>query len=402
MTKPWSKLPRALAGDPRVVLLTAGGELAYWRARVLADDAGALWCVGNRDAVATLAGVLAGKLGAERALAAVRECIDAGLLESEGGSALRVVDWLDDGADTGEGASAPGRAPGRPRHGAAVMTPAERKARFKFEHRRGPFREVPPGLTWEQWHAIEGGTKPWNETTPGWNENVERGNETLERNSGVSPRAFPESGEIRAEGEREERENPDARAGTKPWNETTPRAERNSGEWNETPSRLSSVEIIGGGDLDGLLDRMREASGDRLALMVNGTSHTRAFGDLVRPLIARGATSTEGLVRAAGHAAHDAWFTAQGKLGLHRLMANDGKLLLDLITGAATCPDCGGKAIVAAKAVRARPVIDPTLADAEGPRATPEELAEMRRAAGLPPARPAPHRPLRPGAVNGR
>ena len=96
MTLPWSKLPRSLAGDPRWCLLSLEAACAYTTARLIADDAGAVWGVGSRDALETLAEMIASRRAGDPqwALSAVAECVDVGLLEDHG-NALRVVDWID-------------------------------------------------------------------------------------------------------------------------------------------------------------------------------------------------------------------------------------------------------------------------------------------------------------------
>ena len=117
MTLPWSKLPRSLAGDPRWLLLSPEGVCAYDAARLLADDDGALWCVGDRDAAGTLADVIARRRPGDVAWSrrAVEECIKAGLLDAEG-DVLRVVDWIGDGPQEPR----PRRAPAEPQATPAV------------------------------------------------------------------------------------------------------------------------------------------------------------------------------------------------------------------------------------------------------------------------------------------
>ncbi len=127
MTLPWSKLPRVLAGDPRVTLLSPEGACAYLAARLLADDHGSVGCVGGRDAAGTLAAVVAKHRAgdSEWARRAVDECVEAGLLDPcDDGTVLRVVDWLADGAPVPVAAAADApahRAPGRPLKGSAPI-----------------------------------------------------------------------------------------------------------------------------------------------------------------------------------------------------------------------------------------------------------------------------------------
>lgn len=363
MTLPWSKLPRYLAGDPRLTLLSPEAACAYLAARLLADDYGSLWCVGNRDAVGTLAAVIARQRPGDPAWArrAVYECVAAGLLDlCDEGAAMRVVDWLADGAPQAAGPAAPAerpgdakRAPGRPRKGAAPMTARERRVRSAFTHREwAEFRGVPESVTWEQWAAEHPATRARLLRTPNEtrernpsaaNETPDGANETHERNP-LGSRAVSETSEAsgtQRDGEtRGKSESPDARGGernprTKPANET--RAA------NETPrATLGTVEEVAPLDVDVLLREMGTASAGRIAA-ASTTPHMREFGAVARDLIAHGHATPAALVKAAGHAAHVPWIRAQRHpLTVERLYAAGGKILVELLTGATACADCGG------------------------------------------------------------
>ena len=363
MTHPWSKLPRSLAGDPRCTLLSPEGACAYLAARLLADDQGALWCVGDRDASGTLAAVIAPKRAGDPgwARAAVEECVAAGLLEvGNDGAALRVIDWLDettsaapvaaesaDGTIVGERTIGPARAPGRPRKGSAPMSARERRVRSAFTHREWvEFRDVPAGMSWEQWSEQHPATRTKllriaNETHERNSANgTKLANETRERNS-VEGRAGSETSVSSEPSEQKNRAETEGEsdAGERERNSRTKLA-------NET-TRCSTVESLAPFDAVETLSRMAAASGGRLALMLHTSTQAAEFGALARTLIARGQTTVDGLVLAAAHAAHDPWVSAQGKLPLHRLMSRDAAKLLDLIAAAATCPACGSAPLAA-------------------------------------------------------
>lgn len=375
MTLPWSKLPRSLAGDPRFTLLSPEGSCAYLAARVLADDRGALWCVGDRDAVGTLAAIIAPKRGGDPAWAraAVEECVEAPLLEvGNDGASLRVIDWLD-APDTAPSPVAavdrrgtPARRPGRPAKGAAPMPPRERKVRFLFEKRLlVAFREVGPEVTWEAWaaqHPDEAAEllRPKNETRErnpsGGNETkgtgTKPGNETRERNSagGRAVSGTSGSSETQRDGEtRGKSESPDARGG-----------ERNPGTklGNETHAAGTKPSVVSCTDAehatpfaaDEVLSRMSIASGQRIAAL-GSTTHVGAFAALARDLMARGQVDVPRLVQAGAHAAHVPWIQRLTKpLTVERLTVDGGKTLVELLTGAAACAACGGAPLAAADA----------------------------------------------------
>lgn len=385
---PWSKLPRSLRGDWRLTQRSPLALAAFLIAWLAADDLGTIHPVGAVTAREALVAQLLTHRPGDRTWAweAVGECITAGLLvESEDGLALHLADWIHDGSaervepanTVRQPAGAADRRPGRPAKGSAPMTPRERRVRFAFAHRAwAMFRDVAPGTAWEAWaesHPVEASEllrdrnearernpEGGNETT---GTGTKPGNETRERNP-VGGRADSETsdpsespdGENRAE----KSESPDARgrernSGTKLGNET-------HGAGNGTaPPRASlrtvdhpSAEERFGFDPLEILGRMDAASGHHLLLSLCSGDAAMAFGRLAHSLIERRQTTVEGLVRAAGHAPHDAWVSAQGKLPLHRLMASDGKILLDLIAGAATCPKCGGAPMTPPSPARTR------------------------------------------------
>jgi hypothetical protein len=164
MTLPWSKLPRSLAGDARWLLLSPEAACAFAAAWLLADDAGALWAVGDRDAAGTLADLVAPRRPgpAAWARAAVAECLAAGLLQvTADGAALQVADWLDGGAPVAPAADrrspaaptapqAPAAPGGRESRG---MTSTERGDLRRFNLRIGRYATVPAGVTYADRHT---------------------------------------------------------------------------------------------------------------------------------------------------------------------------------------------------------------------------------------------------------
>jgi len=356
VTLPWSKLPRSLAGDPRLTLLSPEAACAYLYARLLADDYGSLWCVGDRDAAGTLAAVIATKRAGDPGWArqAVNECVAAGLIDlCDDGATLRVVDWLADGApvqpvDDRPAQAARGR--GRPPKGSAPMSQRERRVRSAFKNREWvEFRGVPEGVTWEQWAAEHPALRT--KLLRDANENTERNSPVrtkVANENTLSGRAVSEtseSSETKKDGEtREKRESPDAREC-----ERKSRTKIASGA-NETPAArtkipaatCTTIEAAAPFAADEVLSRMSAASGQRIAA-ASTTVHMQTFGAVARDLIANGHASVDGLVKAAGHAAHVAWIQKRREpLTVERLTFEGGKLLVELLTGASTCRACGG------------------------------------------------------------
>ena len=348
MTLPWSKLPRSLAGDPRWLLLSPEGACAYLAARLIADDAGALWCVGDRDPSSTLAAIIATRRPGDAAwaLRAVEECVDAGLLDVEG-ETLRVVDWLDGApqeptrglamAAANEDAAPTARRPGRPRSGDAPTTGTERKRRARFEARKGMFRDVPAGVSFEEWTAAKLPTDG-RETRPRNSDRPRNSAAKLGRETRAAARAS-DSGEIENTGKDGEKLSSGARESGRETPDDSPR--NSAAKLDGDAAKLPTAEALSSFDPLDVLDRMRKASGDRLATNLHTSTVAGAFATLARDLIAREVTTADGLVKAAAHVAHDPWVSAQGRLPLARLMDKDGKILLDLIAGSTGCGACG-------------------------------------------------------------
>jgi hypothetical protein len=172
------------------------------------------------------------------------------------------------------------------------------------------------------------------------------GHETLSRNPPVGGRAA-ESGEIENAEKTEEKSTSGARESrnpvTKLGHETPGCHETHVTKppGSFVTSALPTEEHLSSFDALDVLDRMRKASGGRLATNLHTSTVAGAFATLARDLIAREVTTVDGLVKAAAHVAHDPWVSAQGPLPLARLMANDGKILLDLIAGSTGCSACG-------------------------------------------------------------
>ena len=385
MTLPWSKMPRALRGDWRLTQRSPEAVAAFFLAWLAADDDGTVGPAGSTPAVEALAAQLSRhRPGAPLgwAVEAVTECLDAGLLESlDDGDALRVVDWLDAPAQPspepqpspeGDRPPAAKRAPGRPRS-AAPLTPAERQERRRFDRRERGFRDVPAGVTWEQWREANPVTKTpsrGHENSGAGHENHNPGHENPGHENPTSPRASgPEDQkETRNIGERE--------SGTRASGHENPGHENpgheNPGHENPAVSfrdqpRCPTVETLAPFDADAVLSRMGAASGGHLSPAALATQ-MQAFGAIARELIARGHTTLDGLVSAAAHAPHVPWIVRLGApMTVQRLCADEGRVLVELITGASTCKACGGNPLAA----------DP---HASGtftvPRRAPEEPAE--------------------------
>lgn len=286
-----------------------------------------------------------------RATDAVDELVGCGLLIAEGD-----VLWLDgwivlDGTPqrplpppTDDRPSDTKRAPGRPRKADAPLTPAERQERRRFDRRERGFRDVPAGMTWEQWRAENPVTKlpaAGHETLGAGHENPPAGHENSGHETPASPRASS-SGERKETRNIGERESGTRGSGHENPGHETLGGHENPGESFRDQPRCSTVEALSPFDALDVLDRMRKASGDRLATNLHTATTAQEFATVARDLIAREVTTAEGLVKAASHAPHDRWLSTQGKLPLARLLASDGKILLDLIAGAATCKACGG------------------------------------------------------------
>ena len=356
MTLPWSKMPRALRGDWRLTQRSPEAIAAFFLAWLAADDDGSIGPAGSTPAVEALAAQLSTHRPGDPlgwAVEAVTECLDAGLLESlDDGDALRVVDWLDAPAmpapepttsPEGDRPAAEKRAPGRPRS-ASPMTPAERQERRRFDRRERGFRDVPAGVTWEQWREANLVTKTpasGHENYGAGHENPPSGHENSGHENSPSPHA---SG---PEDQKETRNKAERESGTRAAGHENPGHGNSTGHENPPSSfrdqpRCSTVELVSPFDADEVLSRMGKTSGGRIAAMAT-TPQMVAFGALARDLISRGHATVDGLVKAAGHAPHVPWIARDTKpLTVERLCDAGGKILVELITGAATCKDCGG------------------------------------------------------------
>ena len=132
--------------------------------------------------------------------------------------------------------------------------------------------------------------------------------------------------------------------------------------------RCGTVEEAAAFETDVVLDRMRAASGGRFSSAAVSTQMT-AFGVLARELIARGHATPDGLVRAAGHAPHVPWICKlPGPLTVQRLCADDGRVLVELLTGSEGCLACGGNPLASG-------VFDAPAADSDDPGAAIRDAA---------------------------
>jgi len=363
MTLPWCPLPRALLTSPRARMLSLEAVGALFVAWSLSDDAGEITPPLDCDAREALVFVVAqharesadGDESRTHAVGAVAELVDGGLLIVEG-DALRLAGWVRlDGAPQPRPSAPPPpaddaptdgpRRPGRPRKGAAPIDGTERKRRTRFEAREGSFRDVPEGVTYEEWTAAK--LADDRRETPPRNSPPPRNSAAkLRRETPVEGRASDPEDQKDAENKGE-----GASGAREHGRETPPRnsaadAAKLPDDRRETPPRCGTVEEPGALDTLDVLDRMRRASGDRLATNLHTAPVAAAFGAIARDLIAREVTTVDGLVKAAAHAQHDRWVSQQGKLPLARLLKDDGRILLDLIAGSTTCADCGGDPLV--------------------------------------------------------
>lgn len=356
MTLPWSKMPRALRGDWRLTQRSPEALAAFVLAWLAADDDGMVGPAGSTAAVTALAAQLSTHRPGDPlgwAVEAVTECLDAGLLESlDDGDALRVVDWLDAPTTLPPGPSAPAegdravtakRAPGRPRS-AAPMSPAERQERKRFEQRQYGFRDVPAGMTWEQWRA----ENPVTKTRGGCHENSAAVTKTQVDCHGNPVTETPVEGRASDPEDQKDAENKgEGDSGTRAARVTktptvTETMSRKPGESFRDNPRCPTVESASPFDVDVMLDRMGTASGGRLSPAALATQ-MQAFGAIARELIGRGHVTAEGLVKAAGHSPHVPWIVRLGSpLTVQRLCADEGRVLVELISGSNTCKACGG------------------------------------------------------------
>ena len=357
MTLPWCPLPRALLTNPRARMLSLDAVGALLVAWSLSDDGGMVAPPRDCTAVDALVFVVvqhareSGDFDGEahtRATDAVAELLDGGLIV-EDGDALRLDGWVFlDGApaprtvvapavDHGPGPESP-RRPGRPRKGSEPIDGAERKRRTRFEAREGSFRDVPAGVTYEEWTAAKLAedrreTPPRNPTPP------RNSAAKLRRETPVEGRASDPEDQKDAE-----KKDGEGDSGARDRRETPPRnsAAKLPDDRRETPPRCGTVERITPLDPDVTLDQMRAASAGRFSSAAT-TMQMQAFGVIARELIARGHATPDALVRAASHAPHVAWICRlPGPLTVQRLCADEGRVLIELLTGCAACAECGG------------------------------------------------------------
>lgn len=354
MTLPWSKMPRALRGDWRLTQRSPEAIAAFFLAWLAADDDGSIGPAGSTPAVEALAAQLSTHRPGDPlgwAVEAVAECLDAGLLESlDDGDALRVVDWLDAPAQPSQGPqpspegdrpAAEKRAPGRPRS-ASPMSASERQQHKRFVKRLYGFRDVPADVTWEQWKAAN----PVTETPAGCHGNSAAVTKTPADCHGNSVTKTPVEGRASGPEDQKDAENK-GDSGARPARVTktpavTETLSRKPDESFRDSPRCPTVESASPFDADVMLGRMGTASGGRLSPAALATQ-MQAFGAIARELIARGHVTAEGLVKAAAHAPHVPWIVRLGApLTVQRLCADEGRVLVELISGSSACKACGG------------------------------------------------------------
>ena len=402
MTLPWSKMPRALRGDWRLTQRSPEAVAAFFLAWLAADDDGMIPPAGSTPAVEALAAQLSTHRPGDPlgwAVEAVTECLDAGLLESlDDGDALRVVDWLDAPAQPsqepqpspeGDRPPAAKRAPGRPRSDNAT-TASERKRRERFEARLYGFRHVPAGVTWEQWKAANAVTK----TRGGCHENSAAVTKTQGDCHENSVTKTPVEGRASdPEDQKDAEKKGDGDSGTRPHCHEnsvtkTPTVTKTQGWSFRDNPRCPTVESASPFDADEALSRMGSASGGRLSPAATATQ-VQAFGAIARELIARGHATPDGLVSAAAHAPHVQWIVRLGApLTVQRLCADEGRVLVELITGAAACKACGGDPLQSGTFTVPAPAVDRNGRPVQPPFLARDYLA--RRGVTVPGVNPAP------------
>ena len=126
---------------------------------------------------------------------------------------------------------------------------------------------------------------------------------------------------------------------------------------------------------------MRAASGGRFSSAATSTQ-MQAFGVIARELIARGHATPDALVKAAGHAQHVAWICRlPGPLTVQRLCADEGRVLIELLTGCTTCAECGGDPLASGVIDVAAKTGDPHLDAIEAARAEWQRKYDEQQAA---------------------
>lgn len=400
MALPWCPLPRALLTSPRARMLSLDAVGALFVAWSLADDTGtvqpALDCTAIDALVFVAAQHAREAAGTDeahtRAIDAVNDLLDGGLIVAEG-DALRLDGWVHlDGAPqprpsappppAGDAPTDAPRAPGRPRK-AAPMTPAERKRRERFEARVGGFAGVPPGVTWERWCHENSVTK----TPVGCHENSAAvtkthavGHENSVTKTPAAPRASSPEDQKQMENKGE------GESGTRGTRHEPPSARHENSVTKTPPSfrdipRCPTVESADPFDADVTLDEMRKASGGRFSSAAT-SMQMQSFGVIARELIARGHASPDALVKAAGHAPHVAWICRlPGPLTVQRLCADEGRVLIELLTGCATCAECGGDPLASGVIDVAARTGDPALDELEAKRAEWQRKYDEQQAA---------------------
>ena len=394
---PWCPLPRALLTSPRARMLSLDAVGALFVAWSLSGDDSVVAPPRDCTAVEALVFVVAqharesGDFDREartRAADAVAELLDGGLIV-EDGDALRLDGWVFlDGAPAPQPRPAPSpahspgpespRRPGRPRKGATPVDGAERKRRTRFEAREGSFRDVPAGVTYEEWTAAK--LPDDRRETPPRNSPPPRNSAAkLRRETPVEGRASDPEDQKDAE-----KKTGEGDSGARDRRETPPRnsAAKLPDDGRETPARCGTVEHVGALDPDVALDRMRAASGGRFSSAATSTQ-MQSFGVIARELIARGHATPDALVKAAGHAQHVAWICRlPGPLTVQRLCADEGRVLIELLTGCATCAECGGDPLASGVIDVTPPTGDPHLDAIEAARAEwARRMAEKQAAA---------------------
>lgn len=390
MALPWCPMPRTLLTSPRARMLSLDAVGALFVAWSLSDDAGEIAPALDCDAREALVFVVAqharestdGGDSHTHAVDAVTELVDGGLLIVDG-DALRLAGWVYlDGAPQPRPSIPPPpardappdgpRRPGRPRKGAEPIDGTESKRRTRFERREGSFRDVPEGVTYEEWTAGKlpadrRETPPGNSPTPG-NSAGKLRRETPAGGRASDPEDQKDAEKKTGEGD----SGAPARRETSPGNPPT-LAGKLTDVRRETLARCPTVESTDPLDADVVLDQMRAASGGRFSSAAVSTQ-MQAFGALARELIARGHATPDALVRAAGHAPHVGWITRlPGPLTVQRLCADEGRVLVELLTGAATCATCGGDPLASGVFEAPEPAAPPMAYDVE------EKRAEWRR-----------------------
>lgn len=377
----WIPFPESFNHDPRVRALSRAARGVLAQLVIAAKGSGAIPYVNHHGAIGTVLLIALCEGDSRDAAEAIgreyQELVDCRLVSADDAGqrlALHFGQTAEAPRAKEQPSDAPAPAPFRRKPSDAGEATRTRRLRYDFTHRSGPCAGLDSAITWEAWLATPEGAEVFARRVLGTSPNAgtrsersagrvpnaprngaERVPNASERPPSDSPRSSENTENTENDGAGDARDPNAERPGTR----SVPSAER-------VPLRTLSLDTLA--DVDTLLDRMREESGGRLALGVSAPQMARDFGRLVQSLVERRRTTVAKVVASARHANHEGWITRKARaLNLKRLMDDDGRLLIELITAADTCPDCGGSPLA----------VDPRASgEFTVPRRAPDEPAE--------------------------